>query len=68
MFSKKTIANILSIAVFSNIVINNFSINEVLANVKKVKIEDGVFWANNPEKFEDNREKAHATLMSFNSI
>ena len=52
MFSKKTIANILSIALFSNIVINNFSINEVLANVKKVKIEDGVFWANNPEKFE----------------
>ncbi|WP_195980379.1 glycoside hydrolase family 2 TIM barrel-domain containing protein [Clostridium perfringens] len=68
MFSKKTIANILSIALFSNIVINNFSINEVLANVKKVKIEDGVFWANNPEKFEDNREKAHATLMTFNSI
>mgnify|MGYP000554274439 CR=1 FL=1 len=42
MFSKKTIANILSIALFSNIVINNFSINEVLANVKKVKIEGNI--------------------------
>lgn len=68
MLNRKIIAKVLSIAVITNIVINNLSIDGVLAKMKKVKIEDGVFGANNPEKFEDNREEAHSTLMPFGSI
>ena len=30
--------------------------------------KDNPFWTNNPETFQDNREKAHVTKMSFNSI
>ncbi|MGL6113932.1 MAG: glycoside hydrolase family 2 TIM barrel-domain containing protein [Cetobacterium sp.] len=30
--------------------------------------KDNPFWTNNPETFGDNREKAHVTKMSFNTI
>lgn len=68
MMNKKTIAKILTIALSSGILLNNFSGEWVFAKMKGREIEEGAFWASNPEKFEDNREEAHSTLMPFNSI
>lgn len=67
MLSKKTMAKVLAATLCTGILLNNIDAR-VLANVMD-KTNDGTeFWASNPEKFEDNREKAHATLMPFNTV
>ncbi|MGG5461258.1 glycoside hydrolase family 2 TIM barrel-domain containing protein [Clostridium sp. B9] len=68
MMNKKTIARILTLALSTGIIFNGVYVDPVLAKNQSNEIEEGAFWANNPEKFHDNREEAHATLMPFNTV
>ncbi|MPQ44254.1 glycoside hydrolase family 2 TIM barrel-domain containing protein [Clostridium tarantellae] len=73
MLSKRTIAKIITATFTGCLIFNNVN-KDVLANINIKKLqnsktyENNPFWSGNPEKFEDNREKMHSTLMPFNTV
>lgn len=67
MLSKKTLVKVLAVTLSTGILLNNVD-TSILADVINQKNDATEFWASNPEKFEDNREKAHSTMMPFNTI
>jgi beta-galactosidase len=67
MLSKKTLAKVLAATLCTGILLNNVD-RSILADVMDQTNNGTEFWASNPEKFEDNRERAHATIMPYDTI